>query len=143
LELTAKTAEKGALKSVIRLHPQEVVMSDGALRGTSEDPDAAISNQPEVPVPIELAVQPPSEGTDSVVSGVADGTELVAGQVRTEARLSEHWTAPATTQLVTWERRRSALHRLWPAPCTVRTTESRIVKAKCTRVMALGVGSAL
>jgi len=106
-------------------------MSDGALGGTSEDADAAISNQPDVSVPIELAAQPPSEGTDSVVSGVADGTELVEGQVRTEAQLSELWTAPATTQLVTSERRRSALHRLWPGPCTVRTTESRIFKAKC------------
>jgi hypothetical protein len=117
-------------------------MSDGALRDTSEDADAAISNQPEVSVPIELAVQPPSEGTDSVVSGVADGTELVEGQVRTEARLSELWTAPATTQLVTSERRRSALHHLWPV-CTVRATESRIFKAKCTGVVALGVGNAL
>jgi hypothetical protein len=96
-----------------------------------------------VSVPIELAVQPPSEGTDSVVSGVADGTELVAGQVRIEARLSELWTAPATAELVTSERRRSALHRIWLGPSTVADTEPRLFKAKCTRVVALGVGSAL
>lgn len=52
-------------------------MADGALRGTSEGPRTPpISNQPEVSVPIELALQPPSEGTDSVVSGLADGTVL-------------------------------------------------------------------
>jgi hypothetical protein len=60
-------------------------MSDGALRGTSEDPDAAISNQPEVSVPIELALQPPSEGTGSVVSGMRTGpgphTLMTAGHV--------------------------------------------------------------
>ena len=77
-------------------------MSNGALPGTSEDPDAAISNQPEVSGPIELAepvFQPPSEGSDSAVSGVANGTEQVEGHARTEAELSELWTAPVTTQL--------------------------------------------
>jgi glutamyl endopeptidase len=74
-------------------------MSDGALPRASEDLDTPISNQPEVSVPIELAMQPPSEGTGPVASGVADGTELVEGHVRTEAALSELWTAPATTQL--------------------------------------------
>ena len=75
-------------------------MSNAALPRTSDDQDFAISNQPEVSVPIAQPVfQPPSEGTDSVVSAVADGTELVEGHVRTEAALSELWTAPATTQL--------------------------------------------
>ena len=74
-------------------------MSNGALPATSADPDTAISNQPEVSVPIELAIQPPSEGTDSQAAGAADGTELVEGHIRTEAALSELFTAPATTLL--------------------------------------------
>jgi glutamyl endopeptidase len=74
-------------------------MSNGVLPRASEDPDTPVSNQPEVSVPIELAIQPPSEGTDSGASGVANGTELVEGHVRTEAALSELWTAPVTTQL--------------------------------------------
>ena len=66
-------------------------MSNGALPRTSDDSDFAISNQPEVSVPIAQPVfQPPSEGTDPMVSGVADGTELVGGHVRTEAALSGH-----------------------------------------------------
>jgi glutamyl endopeptidase len=73
-------------------------MSNGAL----PDPDTAISNQPELAVPVEVpqpVTQPPSEGSDSEVVGAADGTEQVEGHVRTEAALAELWTAPVTTQL--------------------------------------------
>jgi glutamyl endopeptidase len=74
-------------------------MSDGGLPAMSADPDTAISNQPEVSIPIELALQPPSEGTDSQAAAASNGTELVEGHVRTEAALSELFTAPAVTQL--------------------------------------------
>jgi glutamyl endopeptidase len=74
-------------------------MPNGALSPTSADPDTAISNQPEVSIPIELALEPPSEGTDSQAAAASDGTELVEGHVRTEAALSELFTAPVTTQL--------------------------------------------
>jgi glutamyl endopeptidase len=77
-------------------------MSNGVPPRTSDDPDNAISNQPEVSAPVELAepvFQQPSEGTDSAVAGAADGTEQVEGRARSEGAPGELWTAPATTQL--------------------------------------------
>ena len=71
-------------------------MSNGVLPAMSVDPDTAVSNQPEVSAPVELAIQSPSEGTDSQVAATSDGTELVEGHVRTEAALSELFTAPVT-----------------------------------------------
>src|SRR4029453_10505257 len=71
-------------------------MSKGVIPAPSVDPDTAISNQPEVSVAIELAIQSPSEGTDARVAAASDGTELVEGHVRTEAALSELFTAPVT-----------------------------------------------